>query len=232
MAQFTPAYSSLVKQLDEVETLRRLASESEKTDPIGASKEINALCRSAVVLLCAHLEAYVRELGDVTLDSIHAKAVPRNAVSTRFYYHLSKDLLSEVRDTADHSRIALKVFEFIERDLASWSRTGPFPDPLSSERFNQGFANPAFKKVKKYFNRFGFAEYQQEMGATLQAHYQTTVNMIDHLVDTRNKIAHGDPNASKTPAEVQEMTETVRRFCRVTDQVFANWCRDQLCAIR
>ena len=232
MAQYTTAYSSLILQLDEVETLRRMASEKAKAEPISKAGEINALCRSAVVLLSAHLEAYVRELGEVALDSIYAKSVHRDSISPRFYYHLSKDVLAEVRDTADHDRLAEKVFGFIDRDLSAWSRTGPFPDPLPSERFNQGFANPSFGKVKAYLNRFGCSRYQQGLAAALQADYQPTINMIDHLVDTRNKIAHGDPTATKTPAEVQAMTETVRLFCRTTDQVFASWCKNELCAIR
>lgn len=232
MAQYTTAYSNLIQQLDEVETLRRLAADKQKVDAIGLAREINALCRSAVVLLSAHLEAYIRELGEVALDSIYAKAVERQGISPRFYYHLSKDLLTEIRDTSDHDRIADKVFELLDRDLTTWSRTGPFPDPLPSERFNQGFANPAFRKIKKYLHRFGCTTYQQTLAASLQADYQPVINMIDHIVDTRNKIAHGDPTATKTPVEVQAMTEIVRKFCRATDQAFADWCRDEMCAIR
>jgi hypothetical protein len=232
MAQYTTAYSSLILQLEEVITLRRMASNKAKAEPIRMANEINALCRSAVVLLSSHLEAYVRELGEVALDSIYAKSVHRGSISPRFYYHLSKDVLAEVRDTADHDRLAEKVFGFIDRDLNLWSHKGPFPDPLPSERFNQGFSNPSFGKVKAYLNRFGFSRFQNNLAAVLRADYQPTINMIDHLVDTRNKIAHGDRSATKTPAEVQSMTNTVRLFCRTTDHVFASWCKDELCSIR
>ena len=232
VARFTSAYSSFSAQVGEVETLRRLAADKEKVDPIGAASEINALCRSAVVLLSAHLEAYIRELGELTLDSIHSKKLSRDDVSDRLYYHLSKDLLSEIRDTADPEKIARKVFEFITRDSGVWSRTGPFPDPLPAERFNIGFANPAFRKVKQYFLRFGFANYPGKLAEALRADYQPTINLVDHLVDTRNKIAHGDATATKTPNDIQSMTATVRKFCRATDGVFADWCRDELCAIR
>lgn len=232
MAQYTSAYSGLIQQLDEVETLRKMATAKEKIDPIGLAPEINALCRSAVVLLSAHLEAYIKELGEITLDSIYSKSVTRTTMAPQLFYHLSKDLLAEIKDTSGPDRIAEKVFGFIDRDLPFWSQSGAFPDPLPSELFNKGFANPAFKKIKAYLNRFGCGSYQQGLATRLQADYQPVVNMIDHIVDTRNKIAHGDPAASKTPAEVREMTETVRKFSRETDQVFAAWCSAQLCTIR
>jgi hypothetical protein len=56
--------------------------------------------------------------------------------------------------------------------------------------------------------------------------------MVDHLVDTRNKIAHGDPAASKTPGEVATMMSIMRLFCGSTDAVFASWWRTRFCAIR
>ena len=77
MARFTPAYSKLIERLDEVEMLRRLAASYERKDAITNRKEINALSRGAIVLLCSHLEAYVRELGEIALDSMTAKAIPR-----------------------------------------------------------------------------------------------------------------------------------------------------------
>lgn len=86
--------------------------------------------------------------------------------------------------------------------------------------------------IKKYFNRFGYANYQNDLVSRLQADYFPTVNMVNHLVDTRNKIAHGDPAASKTPAEVATMMAIIRSFCGSTDSVFASWWRTNFCAIR
>ena len=68
--------------------------------------------------------------------------------------------------------------------------------------------------------------------ACLQARFQPTVAMVDHLVDTRNKIAHGDSAASKTPSEVKDMASITQSFCRSTDAVFATWWRKSFCAIR
>ena len=232
MARYTSAYSSLVSRLSEVEILHRFAKAKEKSNPIGLRREINALCRGAVVLLCGHLEAYVRDLGEVALSSIYAKAVSRNALALQFYYHISKDILDEVKDTSEPSKIAEKLFAFLQSDAPLWARTGPFPQPVPTDRFNKGFANPAFSKIRAYFNRFGYSEYRGDLAGLLQANYRATVNMVDHLVDTRNKIAHGDPAATKTPADVKDMGAIIRSYCLATDTVFASWCTRHLCPIR
>ena len=232
MAQFTRAYSKLTDRLVEVAVLRRLGASYERRDAIACRKEINALSRGAVVLLCSHLEAYVRELGAVALDSMVAKDIPRTKLASRVYYHIPKDLLEEVRSTLDPEKAANKVFAFIDSDLEYWSKDGPFPGPVPVERFNRGFANPAFKKIVKYFNRFGYKGYRGDLMACLQARFQPTVTMVDHLVDTRNKIAHGDFTAIKTPGEVKDMASMIQVFCRSTDAVFATWWRKSFCAIR
>ena len=232
MARFTHAYSQLIGRLHEVKVLRRLAASYERKDALANRKEINALARGAVVLLCSHLEAYVRELGEIALDSMTAKAIPRSKLASQIYYHISKDLLEEVCSTPDPEKASDKVFAFIDSDLEYWSKDGPFPRPVPADRFNRGFANPAFNKIAKYFNRFGYGGYKGDLSACLQVSFHPTVTMVDHLVHTRNKIAHGDFDVSKTPSEVEDMAHITRLFCRSTDAVFATWWRKNFCAIR
>lgn len=232
MARFTKAYSQFVTRLGEVELLRGFAAAKEVTDPIGLRKEINALCRGSVVLLSAHLEAYVKEVGELALQSLTVKIVPRDNVSSRLFYYASQDLLRNVQDATDPEKIADQVFAFIANDLDYWSKDGPFVRPVEPDRFNKGFASPAMPKVKQYFNRFGYSQYAYDLSNHLAANFQPTVNMVDHLVDTRNKIAHGDPAASKTPEEVRTMIKMTRTFCQSTDKVFAAWWKSSFCSIR
>lgn len=232
MARYTVAYSSLIGRMAEVEVLRRSAEQKERKDPVALRHEINALCRGALVLLCGHLEAFVKELGEVALDCLHSKTVARTNISSRLYYHISKDILDELQDTDDPEKIAGKVFTFLESDLPFWSRSGPFPEPIAAERFNKGFSNPAYRKIKAYFGRFGYSGYRQDLAQLLKAQFDPIINMVDHLVDTRNKIAHGDPAATKTPSEVRDMMKLIRSYCKATDHVFASWCGTTLCKIR
>ena len=103
---------------------------------------------------------------------------------------------------------------------------------IPSDRFNKGFSNPAFKKVNSYFHRFGYDNFRSDFYRNLQAEARTTENMLNHLVDTRNNIAHGDPSATKTPDDLKEMIGIITRFCRVTDEIFGDWCKTEFCTIR
>jgi hypothetical protein len=232
MARYTPAYTSLVGRLKEVEILYRAAGADERKDPIGLRNQINALCRGAIVLLSSHLEAYVKELGEVTLTAVQLKSVIRNSIASQFFYHISKDFIVEIKNTSDPAKIADKIFAFLNTDNEFWARSGHFPNPLPVDRFNKGFSNPAYQKIDHYLKRFGYTSYQADLARELRANYNSTVNMVDHLVDTRNKIAHGDPLTTKTPSDVREMTRVIKEYSRVTDSLFAIWCRDNLCAIR
>ena len=232
MARFTAAYSSFVLRLDEVEILRKAAARKEREDAISHRCEINALSRGSIVLLSSHLEAYVKELGELALDSLTANNIPRRGLADGFFYHLSKDLIDEIMDSSEPEKISGKIFDFLARDHALWSKSGSFPTQVTSERFNKGFSNPSYKKIKAYFNRFGYSDFQRDLSATLRGEYLTVVNMIDHLVHVRNKIAHGDPAATKTPHEVSDMANLVRRFCQVTDSVFSAWWKSKYCVIR
>ena len=232
MTRYTSAYSAFNSRVGEVETLRRHARSQEKIDPVKLRNDVNALCRGAIVLLSGHVEAFIRDLGELAIDSMHAKQVPRTNLPSSLFFHISQDIISEVKATNEPARIADKIFAFLQDDLPYWSRTGPFPDPVPTDRFNRGFSNPAFEKIRSYFNRFGYMDYRSDLASRLRARYQPTVNMVDHLVDTRNKIAHGDPNASKTPSEIADMISIMRLFCNATDAVFATWWRANFCAIR
>lgn len=232
MARFTPVYSQFVNRLVEVETLRKLALQKERVDPIAEKDQIHALCRGSIVLLSSHLEAFVRELGQLALDSFVNKQVDRANMSSQLFYHISKRKLSNIEQTTDFEKKGDKVFDFLSADLDYWSRTGPFKQNIDPDQFSRGFANPGFTKICKYFSRFGFTGYKAEVQKKLGAKNTVTINMVNHLVDTRNKIAHGDPAATKTPLDIQDMTRIIKEFASSTDSVFADWCKSNFCAIR
>lgn len=134
---------------------------SDKTNlTVGDSNEINALCRASVVLLSSHVDAFVKELGELALDSFVTKSVPRGGFSPRFFYHISKDIIDDLKEMSDHDKIAEKIFDFLSSDFEFWSKVGIFQTQISADRYNKGFSNPVFKKVRAYFNRFGYDSYQ------------------------------------------------------------------------
>jgi len=232
MTRYTTAYSSFLARLAEVEILRGFAEKKERENPILLRDEINALSRGAIVLLSSHLEAYVKELGELAIESLAKNNVQKKELSYGFFYHISKDLIDEIKNTVEPEKIGKKMSYLFDRDYEFWSKSGTFTAHPPSERFNQGFSNPAYKKIKTYFNRFGYTDYNVDLTHRLRGNYQPITNMIDHLVDIRNKIAHGDPAATKTPREVLDMILFVQKFCKETDDVFASWWKAKYCALR
>ena len=223
MDRFADVYLEMKTRLDEVRVLTKMAAEYEKIGAMRYREEINAISRGAIVLLCSHLEAYIKELGEKALDSLIENSIARDRLSPRVYYHISKDLLKKFSATSDPEKAANRIFEFIDRDIIYWSKHGPFPCPIEPDRFNRGFANPRFTQIKKYFNRFGYNEYRRDLEAKLRANYRPAVTMVNHLVETRNKIAHGDFSVSMTPSDIKIMTMIIRSFCQTTEQVFGKW---------
>ncbi|WP_223427916.1 HEPN domain-containing protein [Tateyamaria pelophila] len=144
----------------------------------------------------------------------------------------TKHLVSSIKDTSDTTRLATQLFDLINRDLPYWQSEGPIGSPLSEERFNKGFASPSFNKIASYFGRFGHVDYKRDLGFILAGDFATCKTLINHIVDIRNKIAHGNPSLSKTPSDLLDAASTVQVFCRSTDDVFARWCKQNLCPIR
>jgi hypothetical protein len=66
----------------------------------------------------------------------------------------------------------------------------------------------------------------------LKQNFQACVTMVDHVVDQRNKIAHGDFVTAGVPSDLENMCNFVRMYCRTTDQIVGNWFRKVGCPIR
>ena len=232
MGRYTNSYGQFLERLDEVHILRKSAARKERENAIHHGKEIRALCRASVVLLSSHVEAFIKELGEIALEAFFDKKISRSTVSSAIFYHISKDLIADIAASSEPKKVAEKMFEFLDLDLVFWSKEGPFPDQIPSDRFNKGFASPAFSKVVKYFGRFGYGDFKSDFQKKLSSNSQLAINALDHMVAVRNNIAHGDESATKTPSEVEIMIKIVSLFCRSTDDVFSGWCRKNHCSIR
>jgi hypothetical protein len=209
-----------------------MAKSFERDDPAKYASEINALCRGAVVLLSSHIEGYTKEIGEITLAKIYEKSVCRSKLSNNISYYASRDIISEIKNTEGAEKLSPKIVNLIERDLSLWEQVGPHPQPISEDRFNKSFSSPSFQKIASYIARFGYTEFKRDLKTQMKGDYLPAQNLIDHIVDVRNKIAHGDPIISKTPTDLLDTIPMVKNFCRNTDELFADWCKINICNIR
>lgn len=233
MARYTEIYSEFVSRLVEVTILRKKAAKLERSaNSLTHGAEISALCRASVVLLSSHIEAYIKELGEHTLDSAHRLSVSRSLLAPQFFYYISRERIENIRSSAQPETIAKHVQLLFDSDGIYWQGSGAIHGPIASAEFNSGFSNPKFDKVKAYFGRFGYGGFRADFMAALERRGTIVESAVNGIVDTRNSIAHGDPSATKTPAEVKEMEAVAKEFCRTVDNIFSAWCRRSLCAIR
>lgn len=233
MPRYTVAYSAFLQRLREVEALNRLAKKH--TVRIRQSRDTEtarALCRASIVLLSSHIEGYLEELVEVILDRIFLGAISKQKLAPRFFYYFSQDLLNEVSETKNPDKIAEKIKRLFLRDIDIWSTDDTFHSALPVDRFISGFSNPSFEKIRSFIARFGYTDYGSDLANILKAKYLPCCNMIDNVIEQRNKIAHGDVNIESTPNDVTDMLQLVRLFCQTTDVVVGNWFRNVGCAIR
>lgn len=233
MPRYTSAYSDFVQRLDEVKTVLRGATDASQQP--ATSKNIafvNALCRSGVVLLSSHIEGYVKDVGEIAIERIALRELPKSRLSGSFRYHLSHDLISEIKDTKDPSQIAHKIDELFRRDNHIWGSGQRFSGSLAANLFLANFATPSHDRIKKFFNRFGYESYAKDLARRLTANYQPCRNMVDQVVNQRNAIAHGDITTIGTPTDLAQMIALVKQYCRETDHVVGNWFSAQRCTIR
>ena len=233
MARYTKVYSGFISRLKEVDLLQSKAAKLQRPqEPLRHGDEMNALCRGSILLLSSHVEAYIKELGEHTIDMMETKSTCRSCLAPQFFYHISKNLVDNISSSSQPEKIAYNVFTFLEKKSDIWKSEGPFPYPVSTSCFNSSFSNPTFDKVNSYFRRFGYESYKHDFKQALGRDANNTQNNLNQLVNLRNAIAHGDPSATKTPNEVKEAVIEIRKFCRVTDSVFSSWCKQKLCPIR
>ena len=233
MARYTEAYSEFVNRLPEVEMLCKLAKQHQRAaGPFRGTEVVRPLCRAGVVLLSSHIEGYIEDLSEVILRKVSENDTSKNILAPKFLYYFSRDLIDEIGNTTNPDKIAAKVQVLFSRDQDIWSSDDKFREELASDRFVAGFSTPRFDEIRKFVGRFGYGDYRGDMGRQLRARYQPCINMVDNVVDQRNKIAHGDSVTTATPSDLVNMLELVRLFCRSTDVVVGNWFKTIGCPIR
>ena len=86
--------------------------------------------------------------------------------------------------------------------------------------------------IEEFFARFGFDQFQRDLSRRLGGNYIPCRNMLDQVIEQRNKIAHGDTITIGTPTDLADMLRLVKQYCREADCVVGDWFRSIGCAIR
>ena len=233
MTRFSPVYSSLIVRLEEVKRLTSLAEVSGRGKATSANMAtVDALCRGGIVLMSSHLEGYVKGLAERGIEMIAKNNVPKATLESEFRYHLSRDLIEEIQQSIHPDSISSRIEAFLERDMLIWNSDAAFVSPLPHDAFISGIAAPNHDNIKKLFRRFGYSSFEGDLGKNLKGDLPACRNMVNQIVDRRNKIAHGDPIIGATPQDLRDMQKWLLKYCRTTDKVVCDWFKGIGCTLR
>lgn len=231
--RYTTAYREFNHKLAEVQRLNRMAAkELPSLESFDAISVVHTLCWASVVFLSGNLEAYMKKLTEGILDCVYNSKLEKDNLALEFRYYFSRDLVDQIRDTRDPGNVAKKVREIFDRDAYIWNDDSSFQKELSSARFLSNIGNPKYHNIKDFMTRFGYNRYQDDLKRSMRQRYSFCVAALDNIVETRNKIAHGDRSTIWMPQDVKDKAELLKIFVRETDIVVANWFGQIGCAIR
>ena len=233
MPRYSPIYSELKLRLCEVQNLTTLANATSKgMITHGNAAMVDALCRGAIVLLSSHLEGYVKGLAARGIETIEQNQVSKARLGDLFRYHLSRDLILEIQQSSRPESVTSRIDAFLQRDILIWNGSDVFVGPLSSNTFVRGVSAPNHGSIKTLFGRFGYSTFEADLSHTLKGDFSVCRGMVDHVVDQRNKIAHGDHIVSGAPRDLLDMLTWLTLYCRATDKIVCDWFKNIGCVLR
>ena len=231
--RYTIAYREFNHKLVEVHRLNQMAiKELPPMESFEAISVVHTLCWASVVFLSGNLEVYMKKLTERILDRVYNSKLQKDKLALKFRYYFSRDLVDQIRNTRHPEQVARKVREIFDRDAYIWSDDSIFQKELSSTRFLSNLANPKYGNIKDFMTRFGYDHYQDDLRRSMRQRYDVCIAALDDIVETRNKIAHGDRSMIWMPRDVEEKADLLKIFVRETDVVVANWFRRIGCPIR
>jgi hypothetical protein len=231
MVTHTPVYHRFAGRLNEVRHLYRLSRSYELTKnkvKIGKADHVNALVRSAVVMLSAHVQGYVEDYADHIVHHVTTSGIDRSKLPDRLFYFAARKLIEPVQANTDPDNIIAKLREFDRNARALVLAPGPISTSLTAAPYKDGFGNPTTKEILKFFKRFGCEALEGDMKAKLKGRYPFAKNAVDFIVEQRSKIAHGGATATTTPKEFREYLQLVDVYCSAADYLLARHFNSKL----
>lgn len=233
MPIYSSSYRKFCQSLEEICLLQRQAKKLSRK--VGAKHyDLSlTLCRSGVMLLSAHLEAYFEDVVTEILQQAHVRGVPKNSFGKAFLVGLSADLLDNIFSTENPEKRAKHIENLFMRDGDVWSADKVFKAPVNYEKIITPFSNPKFKNIQQLLGTIGFRDFKGQLYARLKAQADIHVQMIDSIVHKRNLIAHGDKAAvSITHLDLDQMITHTKTFCNKSDITICVWAKSIGCSIR
>jgi hypothetical protein len=217
----SPASRRLDLRLDEVTTLVALCP----VDHSIGSRELNrsrerALCRSALVLLCSHMEGFFEDLIDDVIAFHEKNSTKVRNLPIALRVKQAKALVVTLSGSSSDVRKweAIQTFRadhFYDESQACVSNM------LDASLHTVGFASPGSSELESLFSSVGFTELWAEIAAWRSGYLLK--GTLDALVVRRHDVAHGKLNASITPSDITQYLLDMRALADSVDISVGEW---------
>jgi len=164
--------------MNEIHVIIRMTHDMRQPTRVNIDR-VKVLCRGGVVLLNSHIEGYIKALGELAIYRIGEKALPKSSLSGKFRYHLSRELIDNIRNTNDPENIASRIDHFLNQHSFIWDLNADFVHPLPVDNFVDSWSTPYHRNIRSFFNRFGYDSFHRDLARNLKRDFQICTNMVD-----------------------------------------------------
>ena len=192
------------KVLDsDVRSLISLHEKDRKT-PGRPSKWLQAVNRSAIVLLTANTEYYIESLVCSSIKYL----ISKNIKATKYPENLRLWIFNE---SIQRKGIGInKSKEIVELSMKLWSEVRELKEEeINIKLIQERFSNPTPENINWVMSLFGINGYLSNLKITINKNRVQCKSLLGELARRRNKIAHGEINENPTIADIKRLN----RFC-------------------
>lgn len=223
MPRLTESFRRFEDRLDEIKHLQLIAAKYNHLRAIINDKDkaahSNALVRSATVLLSSHIQGYIEDISDLIVRHLINDQVDSAALPDSLRFYATKSAISAIRETSDPEQIVNRIRHYSTNFAEVLFVGGAATPRFAGTEYKDGLGNPTVEEIRKFFNRFGIKDYSGQMGKRLRNEWPIVENAVNQIVDRRNKIAHGDTQATLTVRELNDYVKLIRKFASASDRV-------------
>jgi len=186
---------------------------------------VNVINRTAVVLLCAHLEGYLEELAVDFVDCLSRNAKSASdiplAIRVVHFTEAAGGIMGKRLEILN-SRDTLPVEEFFAHHAQLWG--GPLHRPitvLDPTLLTADMSNPSGDRIRKFVGQLGVSNaFRPIRGSPYVPRADGLRETINDMVRKRHAIAHGEagtPDSLPTSGDVRRYFVAVMRLALRTE---------------